>query len=311
MTYLILQILFCLIVALIFGFLLGWLFGRCTPSAKHDVSKKKTPLASDIQAAEVDNSISSYAPPPPPPSRRSEVEALVAKRINTDTYESKSDKSIADSYTPPPPVQPPAPVKADLSDDSTDININAPSHVNQTELAPSTEASQPKPKATLTPKPVAKSLKDSVKFDVYSNVDLNGVGYEIGTLEGVGPKTALAMRAIQIDTIFAFLENGHLPQQRAEIASKVSVRPKMVDSWASMSDLLRIEGVDHQSAELMHKSGILVVADLASQNAGAFIEKMKQVNTAGKRSISPTIPSEASVENWISQAAELNEVVKI
>ena len=138
---------------------------------------------------------------------------------------------------------------------------------------------------------------------------LAGQGYEVETLEGVGPKTGKALRAAGIATLADFLLKGYKPQQRAEIATQISVRPKMIDSWASMSDLLRIEGVDHQTAELMVKSGVLTVTDLTTQQAESLQQVMEKTNKAGKRSIAPSVPSSEHIQQWIQAASKLKPVV--
>ena len=192
---------------------------------------------------------------------------------------SSSSFAAATTATPPPPPPPPM---------ATKNRIVAPP----------------------PPKPIRSTKATSGDIDLDSAVNLGGSGYEIETLEGVGPKTGVALRDIGITTIAGFLTNAYLASQRSDIAAKIAVRPKMVDSWASMSDLLRVDGVDHQAAELMHKSGLKNVADLAKQDSASFITKMEEVNTAGKRSIAPEVPSNDSVSSWVTQAKSMKTVVK-
>ncbi|GEM_PF-1499569 len=254
MTYLILQILFCLLIAFLLGLLLGWLLGRA--SCSKNTHEQKT-----VQVNPVKPTPLKETPPAPLPSK------------------STTSFAAGTTQTPPPP---PPPVKKEAS-----------------------VATPPPPPPS---KPAAAQVTGDVDLD--TAVNLNGKGYEIETLEGVGPKTGIALRDININTIADFLKNGHLASQRSSIAAKIAVRPKMVDSWASMSDLLRVDGVDHQAAELMHKSGLKTVADLAKQDSSSFITKMEETNTAGKRSIAPEVPSTDSVNSWIDQAKSMKAVVE-
>lgn len=261
MTYLILQILFCLIIAFIFGFLLGWLFGRSS-CKKNQITQPYVPptrAQTPPLAAAMETTKRSYAPPPPLP---------VKEAVKTP---------------PPPPPMTVAPKPAPAP-------IPAPA---------------PKPAPTPAPVQAAAPVRPTIE------AHLSTEGYEIETLEGVGPKTGTSLREIGIATISDFLQHGAAPAERSKIASSIAVRPKMVDSWASMSDLLRIKGLDHQAAELIHKSGINTVTDLSQQNVATFSAKMEAVNTAGKRSIAPEVPSSSLMTDWISQASGMKSVIEV
>lgn len=157
---------------------------------------------------------------------------------------------------------------------------------------------------------IAAASTDTV-IDLDSAVALSSDGYTIETLEGIGPKIGSQMRSIGIPTIEEFLRRAYLPEQRSEIADEISLRQKMVDNWACMSDLLRVEGIDHQSAELIFKSGVKLVSDLAEQDAGRFVKKMHEVNTAGAHLIAPTVPETQDVEHWIRRAENMKSVVRL
>jgi len=284
MTYLILQILFCLIIAFIIGFILGWLLGRAS-CKKNQITQpyvpqphrvkdstpvpmpKPTPVKTETATAKVQNFQSgrdttrSYAPPPP----------IAAKPV-----ERVSVKQV----TPPPPPPAPAPVKP--------------------------KAVEP---VRVVPTPVAPAAKP-VSFAEFE-AHLSTKGYEIETLEGVGPKTGESLREIGIATISDFLKQANLKSRRSEIASEISVRPKMVDSWASMSDLLRIKGLDHQAAELIHKSGVNTVTDLSTKSVSSFRAKMNEVNVAGKRRIAPEVPEDNHIADWIGQAAKMKSAIEV
>ena len=216
-------------------------------------------------------------------------------------------------YAPPPPAAAPTkPTKPATNAVFEPSKVTAPpvtpQHATKIKRVPTTPAkiktTPSKTKAT----PAKKAKPVATKS---GEVNLSGKGYEIETLEGVGPKTGKALRAINIATVDDFLKKAQMASSRSDIAKKISVRPKMVDSWASMSDLLRIKGMDHQSAELMHASGITTIADLAKQTPSRFITKMTKVNNAGKRSIAPEIPSKTNVSDWISQASKMKAVIEV
>jgi predicted flap endonuclease-1-like 5' DNA nuclease len=134
---------------------------------------------------------------------------------------------------------------------------------------------------------------------------LSKKGYEIETLEGVGPKTGKALRDAGINTIGDLLEKTKTAEERATIAKQISVRPKMVESWVSMADILRITEIDHQTAELLVKTGVADMTDLSERAADDLEKAMQATNTAGKRSIAPEVPKSDKLSAWIQQARDL------
>lgn len=261
MTYLIAQILFSLLSALLLGFILGWLFAR---------SGRRVAQAMTVPA--------SYNPVPIPKPIPAATPAAPQQAVQqTATAKVQAVNQAYTRSAPPPPPPPP---------------------VTPTQF-------------TQAPPPPPPPVRGSSLDEIDSGVNLSGKGYEIETLEGVGPKTATALREIGIATISDFLRQAHTPEQREYIASQIAVRPKMVHSWASMSDLLRIHGIDHQSAELMHKSGIHSVADLAKKNVSTFVSEMEHTNTAGKRSIAPQVPTSNQMSLWIAEASTMKPAIKL
>lgn len=299
MTYLILQILFCLLIAFIFGFILGWLFGGVKGN-KNQITQSYTPRR-ESSTAKLETSTkkagtyhSNFTPPPPAQTEKRDITPPPPPPARVEKREA----------APPPPPPPPPPTR-------TEARPTPPP-------PPPPPAPEPKKVEPVKAEPVKvepvkmEPTKIITPYAPSANeVNLSMKGYEIETLEGVGPKTGVSLRGVGIETIADFLVRAHSPAQRAEIASDVAVRPKMVDSWASMSDLLRINGVDHQAAELMHKSGINSVTDLSTQNATTFIAQMEATNNAGKRSIAPEVPSNSLVTDWISQSSSMRSAIQV
>lgn len=53
---------------------------------------------------------------------------------------------------------------------------------------------------------------------------------------------------------------------------------KMLLTWANMADLMRINGVGKQFAELMEAGGIDTVKELKHRNAANLAEKKTEIN---------------------------------
>jgi exopolysaccharide biosynthesis protein len=148
------------------------------------------------------------------------------------------------------------------------------------------------------------------ELDTDINLD-NEKDYGIQTLEGIGPRTGDLFRSIGVSTVGDYIRRLHSPALRRKAAEDLGIKIDPLHEWASMSDLLRIEGIDHQFSELMHASGILTVADLANSGANLLVTKMESVNNAGPQLISPSVPTADQLKSWIKRAKTMTAAVSV
>lgn len=144
-----------------------------------------------------------------------------------------------------------------------------------------------------------------------TDVDLDSKEYSIQTLEGIGPRTGDLFRSIGVATVGDYIRRLHSPALRHEAAKNLSIKIEPLHEWASMSDLLRINGIDHQFSELMHASGILTVTHLANSDATSLAMKMDTVNNAGPQLISPSVPTTDQLEEWIKRAKTMAPTISV
>lgn len=147
--------------------------------------------------------------------------------------------------------------------------------------------------------------------DIDSSVDLDGDGYAVETLEGIGPQTGKLFRGYNVPTVGAYLRNLHSAGLREKAATDLGIKIEPIHEWASMSDLLRVAGIDHQYSELTYRAGVKTVGELASSQSDALASKMEQVNNAGTQLIAPTVPSVDEVASWIAKAKHMKAVVTL
>lgn len=144
-----------------------------------------------------------------------------------------------------------------------------------------------------------------------TNINLDSDDYQIETLEGVGAATGKIFRDFGVSTVGDYLRKLHSPSQRQQASKSLSILIKPLNDWASQADLLRVEGIDHQWAELAHAAGIETVGDLAKSDPVSLVARMEDVNNAGKQLISPTVPTSDEVANWIARARNMASVVTV
>ena len=87
----------------------------------------------------------------------------------------------------------------------------------------------------------------------------------------------------------------------------VDLDANTVRNWATMADLVRINGLGGQWAELMWRAGVRNVQDLAGREIGALRAKMREVNEKEHRVAE--LPGEKRVARFIEQAGQLHPVL--
>ena len=129
---------------------------------------------------------------------------------------------------------------------------------------------------------------------------------KLDEIEGIGPSYAKTLKGAGIDTIEELLEVGGSPAGRDGIANKSGLSPKLILEWVNHADLMRINGVGSEYADLLEAAGVDTVAELAQRNAANLAAKLEEVNEALVR----RVPTEAEVTTWIAEAKTLPKAVQ-
>jgi predicted flap endonuclease-1-like 5' DNA nuclease len=95
---------------------------------------------------------------------------------------------------------------------------------------------------------------------------------------------------------------------RTELAEKSEISEKLILKWANHADLIRIKGIGGEYAELFEAAGVDTVPELATRKAENLFKKMQEINEA--KSLVRKLPTEAQVEDWITQAKTLPRVLQ-
>jgi len=133
-------------------------------------------------------------------------------------------------------------------------------------------------------------------------------GYDITEIEGIGKTYGDRLRTIGIKTTADLIAQGGKDKEfRLKVAQTAGVKDIVVDSWVQMADLLRVEGIDGQFAELTNSADIKNVGDLAKANAGDLHKQLVKLNEEGH--ISPETPTADNVSDWVKLAKGLDSLV--
>jgi predicted flap endonuclease-1-like 5' DNA nuclease len=132
---------------------------------------------------------------------------------------------------------------------------------------------------------------------------------KIEEVEGIGATYAATLTEAGVQTTDALLERGAKPSGRKGLEDATGISGKLILEWVNHVDLMRIDGVGSEYADLLEAAGVDSPAELANRNA-ATLENTFQEVVAARPGIVRRVPSQGEVEGWIAQSKELPKLVE-
>jgi predicted flap endonuclease-1-like 5' DNA nuclease len=131
---------------------------------------------------------------------------------------------------------------------------------------------------------------------------------KIEEVEGIGPGFAQKLTAAGVATTDALLEQGGSAAGRDRLSEATGISEKQLLEWVNHADLMRINGVGSEYADLLEAAGVDSCAELARRNAANLATTFQELDAARPNWIRQ-IPGEKTIAGWIEQAAGLGKVV--
>ena len=131
---------------------------------------------------------------------------------------------------------------------------------------------------------------------------------KIEDVEGIGPIFAQKLQAAGVNTTDDLLDRGGTKAGRASLASASGLTETQLLEWVNHADLMRINGVGSEYADLLEAAGVDSCAELAQRNAANLAQTFQELDAARPNWIRQ-IPSEATVAAWIAEAKTMEAVV--
>jgi predicted flap endonuclease-1-like 5' DNA nuclease len=123
---------------------------------------------------------------------------------------------------------------------------------------------------------------------------------DVLALEGVGPTFAAKLRKAGIKG-----SDQLLAADPKALAAKTGIAEGLVRTWRSMATLLPVKGVGAQYAEVLARTGIESVTDLANCDADKLTGRVSALLESKQVTIVGTKITEKRVASWIAEANKL------
>jgi predicted flap endonuclease-1-like 5' DNA nuclease len=139
------------------------------------------------------------------------------------------------------------------------------------------------------------------------SITIGRIAVKIEEIEGVGPAYAATLSGAGVLTTEQLLERGGSPAGRDALAAETGRSGAEILEWVNHVDLMRIDGVGSEYADLLEAAGVDSIPELATRNAANLAAALASTNSS--ESLVRRVPSEGVVAGWIAEAGTLPRLV--
>jgi len=133
------------------------------------------------------------------------------------------------------------------------------------------------------------------------------MAYKIEQIEGIGEVFAEKLAAVGIKTTDDLLEKCAAAKGRIEVAEATGISRKLILKWTNHADLMRINGIAGQFAELLEAAGVDTVKEFRHRVPANLQPKLVAINE--EKNLCNRVPALSEVERMIAQAKELKPLI--
>ena len=132
--------------------------------------------------------------------------------------------------------------------------------------------------------------------------------HAIGEVEDIDSANQEKLKGLGISTTDDLLGRASTPGSRSELASAIGVTDRDILKWANCADLMRVDGIGMQFADLLEEAGVDTIPELAQRNPSNLHARVVEVNS--ERQLSGRAPTAQEVDGWVEQAKALPRILQ-
>lgn len=136
--------------------------------------------------------------------------------------------------------------------------------------------------------------------------DSNSVFRDVRSLLAISPHDAELLEAEGISTTVDLLSATSSPGDRSDLSERTGISEDQLLTWANIADMMRVRGIQENTAILLEDIGVDTVPELALRNPQSLLEEIHAESVS--HPLAP-LPSIEDVEDWIEQADELGRII--
>jgi predicted flap endonuclease-1-like 5' DNA nuclease len=132
---------------------------------------------------------------------------------------------------------------------------------------------------------------------------------KIDDIDGIGATQAAKLAEAGVTTTDHLLQWGANKAGRDSLEATTGISGKLILEWVNHADLMRINGVGSEYADLLEAAGVDSPSELAQRNAANLATTFQEVDAA-RPNIVRRVPSETEIAGWIAESKTLAKVVE-
>ena len=133
------------------------------------------------------------------------------------------------------------------------------------------------------------------------------MAYKVEQIEGIGEVYAAKLNEAGIKTTEDLLAQCAKATGRAKVAEATGISPKLILKWTNHADLMRINGIAGQFAELLEAAGVDTVKEFRHRVPANLQPKLEEINA--EKNLCNRVPAVSELEKMIAQAKELEPLI--
>lgn len=133
------------------------------------------------------------------------------------------------------------------------------------------------------------------------------MSYPIAQIEGIGEVYAAKLKAVGIVTVENLLEKCATAKGRTALEEETGIGHQLILKWTNHADLMRVNGIAGQFAELLEAAGVDTVKELATRNAENLAAKVAEINE--QKNLVNRVPVASEIARMIEDAKALPAVI--
>lgn len=126
-------------------------------------------------------------------------------------------------------------------------------------------------------------------------------------IEGIGRKYAKELQRAGVSSQESLLKTCAKRRDRDALAEETHISKLLILKWTNQADLSRINGIGEEYSELLERSGVDSVPELAQRRPEHLLRAMKETNE--QLHLVRHMPGLRQIEHWIKQAKALPRAV--
>ena len=130
---------------------------------------------------------------------------------------------------------------------------------------------------------------------------------KIEEIEGIGPTYGAKLAECGCTTTDHLMDTCATAAGREKMANETGISAKLILTFVNHVDLMRLDGVGSEYADLLEASGVDSCTELAQRNAANLTASMAAANEA--KALVRRLPSVEMTQRWIDEAKTVAKLV--